>query len=87
MSDHKRVKDIVTTGVSEAEYRRIYREGSTAGRIAAAQYMGVLDEKWAREVYEALRNPQVRRASCVCVLSLFMSFVGFLISYALLRAL
>jgi hypothetical protein len=85
LSDHKKVKDIVTTGVSEAEYWRLYRERTTADRVEAASEMGVLDQKWAKEIYEALRNPAVRRGHCLAWLGVFMGFGATLISYAIAR--
>lgn len=70
MSKKRRVVDIMTSGVEESEYMKLYRARDTAERIDLAREMGVLDKGWAEKVANSLRG--ARRGYCVLMWAMFM---------------
>jgi hypothetical protein len=83
LTERRRVKDIVTLGVTDTEYMELYRTRSTEERVLLADRMGVLDIDHYKEVANALRmNGKVIRLLRCFILVLCMggiqviAFVG-----------
>jgi hypothetical protein len=83
LTERRRVKDIVTLGVTDTEYMELYRTRSTQERVLLADRMGVLDVDHYKEVAEALRlNGKVIRLLRCLILVMCMggihivAFVG-----------